>query len=91
MVHFLNKPICGDALTVLREIDSESVDVGVSSPPYNKGENKKGWLVTNFRSSEELARHVVTKTFNDRKARGEFTGKYRKDYSPKGDSLIDLF
>ncbi|MGB9721742.1 MAG: DNA-methyltransferase [bacterium] len=29
----------------------EIVDVGVTSPPYNKGENKKGWLVKNVKYS----------------------------------------
>lgn len=40
-----NKIILGDALEVLREIDDDIVDVGVTSPPYNKGEKDKGWLV----------------------------------------------
>ncbi len=42
---FLDKVICGDALDVLRKIPDNSIDTGVTSPPYNKGENKKGWLV----------------------------------------------
>ncbi|HHT9154861.1 MAG TPA: DNA-methyltransferase, partial [Candidatus Tripitaka sp. YC43] len=29
----------------------EIVNVGVTSPPYNKGENKKGWLVKNVKYS----------------------------------------
>lgn len=47
----LNKIIQGDALTVLKTLPDEIVDVGVTSPPYNKGENKKGWLVTNVKYS----------------------------------------
>ncbi len=49
--------ICGDVLDVLRSLPDESVDIGVTSPPYNKGENKKGWLVTNVKyahSSDKL-------------------------------------
>lgn len=42
---YLNKIICGDALKMLKELPDDIVDVGVTSPPYNKGENKKGWLV----------------------------------------------
>ncbi|MEO0021465.1 MAG: site-specific DNA-methyltransferase [candidate division WOR-3 bacterium] len=42
---YINKIICGDALTVLRELPDNIVDIGITSPPYNKGENKKGWLV----------------------------------------------
>ena len=45
----MNKIIKGDTLKVLQELDSNSVDVGVTSPPYNKQENKKGWLVKNVK------------------------------------------
>jgi len=48
---FLNKIIQGDALAVLKTFPDEIVDVGVTSPPYNKGENKKGWLVANVKYS----------------------------------------
>ena len=47
--NFMNRIIMGDALRVLREIPSEIIDMGVTSPPYNKGENKKGWLVKNVK------------------------------------------
>jgi modification methylase len=43
--NYLNKIFLGDALTILKALPDEIVDVGVTSPPYNKGENKKGWLV----------------------------------------------
>ena len=42
---FIDKVICGDALEILKKIPDNSVDMGVTSPPYNKRENKKGWLV----------------------------------------------
>jgi len=48
---YLNKIIQGDALTILKNLPDEIVDVGVTSPPYNKGENKKGWLVKNVKYS----------------------------------------
>lgn len=48
---YLNKIICGDALAVLKSLPNDIVDVGVTSPPYNKGENKKGWLVANVKYS----------------------------------------
>jgi len=51
-IEYLNKIIKGDALTILKNLPDEIVDVGVTSPPYNKGENKKGWLVTNVKYSE---------------------------------------
>jgi modification methylase len=47
--NYINKIFCGDALTILKDLPSEIVDVGVTSPPYNKGENKKGWLVGNVK------------------------------------------
>ena len=37
----------GDALEILKSLPSESVDVGFTSPPYNKQEKNKGWLVKN--------------------------------------------
>jgi len=52
MFECINKIVLGDALTVLKTLPNEIVDVGVTSPPYNKGENKKGWLVKNVKYSE---------------------------------------
>ncbi|MCL2598750.1 MAG: site-specific DNA-methyltransferase [Firmicutes bacterium] len=37
----------GDALTMLKTLPANSIDTGVTSPPYNKGEKNKGWLVKN--------------------------------------------
>jgi len=41
----LNQIIPGDALEVLKTLPDDFFDVGVTSPPYNKGEKDKGWLV----------------------------------------------
>lgn len=49
---YLNKIIQGDALKILKTLPDEIVDIGVTSPPYNKGENKKGWLVPNVKYSD---------------------------------------
>lgn len=46
---YINKIICSDTLKVLKSLPDSIVDVGVTSPPYNKGENKKGWLVANVK------------------------------------------
>ena len=46
---YKNTIIQGDTLDVLRKLPSNSIDMGVTSPPYNKGENKKGWLVKNVK------------------------------------------
>ncbi|MCS7278370.1 MAG: DNA methyltransferase [Aquificaceae bacterium] len=42
---FLDKVICGDVLEVLSQIPSSCIDVGITSPPYNKKEKHGGWLV----------------------------------------------
>jgi len=44
-----DKIIQGDALDVLKKIDDDFVDLGITSPPYNKGEKNKGWLVKNVK------------------------------------------
>ena len=40
-----NTILLGDTLAVLRTLSDNTFDVGVTSPPYNKGERDKGWLV----------------------------------------------
>ena len=42
-----NSIIQGDTLQVLKNLDVNIFDVGVTSPPYNKQEKHKGWLVKN--------------------------------------------
>ena len=42
-----NGLIKGNTLDVLREMPDDFVNVGVTSPPYNKQEKQKGWLVKN--------------------------------------------
>ncbi len=41
------KLIEGNTLDVLHKIDDNVVNVGITSPPYNKQEKNKGWLVKN--------------------------------------------
>lgn len=45
----MNKIICDDTLSALQSMPDETIDMGVTSPPYNKQENKKGWLVKNVK------------------------------------------
>lgn len=45
----MNKIICNDTLSALQNMPDETIDMGVTSPPYNKQENKKGWLVKNVK------------------------------------------
>jgi len=61
---YQNKIFCRDALVVLKSLPDEIVDVGVTSPPYNKGENKKGWLVKNVKydvASDKLPEDLYQK------------------------------
>lgn len=53
----MDKIIKGDTLDVLKKIKSNSVDVGITSPPYNKQENKKGWLVKNVKYDKASDKH----------------------------------
>lgn len=48
---YLNNIIQGDVIKILKNLPDNIIDMGVTSPPYNKGENKKGWLVTNVKYS----------------------------------------
>ncbi len=41
--------IKGDAINILKKIDSDFIDLGITSPPYNKGGKHKGWLVKNVK------------------------------------------
>lgn len=49
MKKYLNKIIQGDTLEILKKIDNNFIDLGITSPPYNKGEKNKGWLVKNVK------------------------------------------
>ncbi|MBP3253987.1 MAG: site-specific DNA-methyltransferase [Bacteroidales bacterium] len=49
MTKYINQILQGNTVEVLKQIPSDSVDLGVTSPPYNKGEKNKGWLVKNVK------------------------------------------
>ncbi len=83
MKNFLNKAIAGDSLEVLKILGSDSIDVGITSPPYNKQEKNKGWLVKNVqydiykdnRSEEEYQKeqvNVLNEIFRVTKEGGSF-------------------
>ena len=42
-----NRLIRGDTLAELKKLPDEIANIGVTSPPYNKQEKHKGWLVKN--------------------------------------------
>jgi modification methylase len=41
----MNGFLLGEVLDILQSLESDSVDMGVTSPPYNKKKNRKGGLV----------------------------------------------
>lgn len=49
MTKYKNNILLGDTIEVLKQLPTESVDLGITSPPYNKGEKNKGWLVKNVK------------------------------------------
>lgn len=57
---YLDKVIVGDVLDILRALPDGCIDVSVTSPPYNKKENKKGWLVTNVQYAHSSDRMPET-------------------------------
>ena len=44
---FTSSLILGDTLSALKEQADNLVNIGITSPPYNKQEKQKGWLVKN--------------------------------------------
>ena len=41
---FLNKIFCGNNLDILQSIPQNTIDLTITSPPYNTGEKQKGWV-----------------------------------------------
>jgi len=68
----IDKILQGDALKILKKFDDEFIDLGITSPPYNKGEKHKGWLVKNVKYdkvndnvSEEIYQDEQIKVLNE--------------------------
>lgn len=47
----LDTLICGDVMDVLRAMPSDSIDICITSPPYNKNKRSRGWLVKDVKYS----------------------------------------
>ncbi len=59
--NFIDKIICANTLETLKQLPDNSIDLGITSPLYNKKENKKGWLVKNVKyanASDKLPENV---------------------------------
>ena len=60
-----NELILGDALEELKKIENNYIDLGITSPPYNKQEKNNGGLVNS----------VIYNEFKDKKSEK----KYREE------------
>lgn len=83
MTDYENKFMLGDTLSTLKTLPDNLVNCGVTSPPYNKQEKQKGWLVKNVtyeNSSDKLPEseyqknqiEVLDEIFRITKAGGSF-------------------
>ena len=48
---YINKIICGDCLEVMKGIPDDSVDLVITSPPYNIGDSVRGKMYSNYNDS----------------------------------------
>jgi len=76
-------PYCGSGTTLVaaKILKHDFIGIEISVEYINFAEER----LRNFKQEEkfvqeEIARHIVLKTFKERKEKGEFTGKY----GPKG-------
>lgn len=83
MEKYINKIIQGDCIDILKRIEDNYVDLGITSPPYNKGGKSKGWLVKNVKYSttndnlpeeiyQEQQINVLNELFRITKSGGSF-------------------
>jgi site-specific DNA-methyltransferase (adenine-specific) len=71
---YINKIICGDSLTVMKSMPSESVDLVVTSPPYYKQREYCGIGIGNEQTENEYLDNIIS-VFN------ECVRGYQKDRS----------
>ncbi len=69
---FVDKVVCRDTLKTLKQLPDNFIDIGVTSPPYNKKENNKGWLVNKVMYSgatdnlpERVYQNIQVKVLNE--------------------------
>lgn len=61
-ITYKNKILLGDVLLILKDIPSKTINLGITSPPYNKQEKNNG----------ELVSHVIYKDFKDKLLESEY-------------------
>ena len=75
----LNKVYCGDCLEVMKEIDDNSIDLTVTSPPYDNLRDYKGYVFDFENIAKELYRvtkngGIVVWVVGDQTIKGSETG-----------------
>jgi len=89
-------PYCGSGTTLVaaKILGHDFVGVEIAKEYVDSATNRIG-CSENERGAVnvELAKHIVTKTFAERKQKGEFTGKYKKSDSgvDKEPQMLKLF
>jgi site-specific DNA-methyltransferase (adenine-specific) len=56
MENYINKIICGDSLELLKQIPNDSIDLVVTSPPYDNIRDYKGFSLDLNQTGAELFR-----------------------------------
>jgi site-specific DNA-methyltransferase (adenine-specific) len=93
----LNKIICGDAVEVMRSMPSDSVDLVITSPPYDDLRNYNGYSFNLAGMAKELFRvikkgGVVVWVVGDQTVKGDETGtsfKQALHFKQVGFNLFD--
>jgi modification methylase len=61
LIPFINKIVCGDCLELMKQLPSDSIDVVVTSPPYNL-RNSTGNAWKYFKNKERIEKNATFKT-----------------------------
>lgn len=74
-------PYCGSGTTLVaaKILGHDFIGIEMSDEYIKFADNRiKNYKAEIRLANEEMAKHIVEKTFKERKERGEFTGKHRK-------------
>lgn len=88
-------PYCRSGTTIVaaKILGYDFIGIDISEEYCKFAENRlKNYKSEEIFAKEEMAKHIVVKTFKERKERGEFTGKYgKKNNNLETQSIFKLF